>query len=649
MSDQYVQIAPAGAFVEVDVDPTFSDVVSSAFLSVLVYIPSSSQPDILALAGDASRDIMTSDASAFYIRFSGGNWRWYSGSVNVGANVIFDAWNQFEWHPIAGSSNVDVMINGVLSSGIATGQAPPTGVNFLGANRLMLSTDVGGGGGSAGDDFIRFDELSWSLTSWVSVVGAYARWSFDGTDPLGDAPLNYPDPPWFSFDDTSGNLTIGTGGGTNPDLAPGETPPDPGGHGPGFTPGDLVVSLDGVDFSGCALEGEVTRRLNRPAQARIKIPMDCAAGCGGPGSRLKISFDGGDSIFFHGMVQDWELDGDEDFGYITMNAEDPMELWAHRPARDGPTTADPGDMSKPAMFKGTDFTPTGPAIIEQCFLASENVALIPSKAEGPLFLDLGSVATGGVILDADPTDWPMQISEVVNLIVSTGETDVVITPTDPGGGVMGTLDIFNGNYGQDLTGSVVFEYGTGALNVKALRWNQDLSGVCNKLWYYMGPRVLTAEDAAGDQHWCFNVQGDDPGLPGYPSSDPYAAVITCRDASRSTYGVRMDVQIFDGKSEKCDPAADPTIATERELYRRLWIAESWARCNPRTLVHITPTADTYIGAFDIGDLVGVTIGSGICGGTSGAQRVYQYTISWDADGPFQLSELQTSSDIGVTA
>ena len=88
---------------------------------------------------------------------------------------------------------------------------------------------------------------------------------------------------------------------------------------------------------------------------------------------------------------------------------------------------------------------------------------------------------------------------------------------------------------------------------------------------------------------------------------------------------------------------------EPNLYRWLWLAESWARCNPRTLIHITPTRGTAIGSFDIGDLVGVDIAGGICGGASGAQRVYQYTISWGPDGPFELSELQTSSDVGLTA
>ena len=398
----------------------------------------------------------------------------------------------------------------------------------------------------------------------------------------------------------------------------------------------LVVTLDGADFSSCALTGGVTRRLNRPAQATIKIPMDCADGCGQPGSRLKISFDGGDSLFFHGMVMDWELDGGEDMGYITMNAMDPMELWAFRPVR-----AADGDFSNPEINNLDGATLTGPSMIEAILTASENPGLIPSLAEGPLFLDFGTFEAGGADLTGAPVDWPMTITEFVNLLVSTGEVDVVITPTDPGGGIMGTVDVYNGDYGTDLSGSVVFEYGTGALNARAVRWNQDMSNVCNKLWYFAGPRIQTAADPAGNQHWCFNVQGDDPGLPDPPATQ----VLACRDDSRDTYGVRMEIQIFDAASDLCigPGGVDPG----RDLYRYLWLAESWARCNPRTLIHITPTRGTEIGTFDIGDLVGVNIAGGICGGASGAQRVYQYTISWGPDGPFELSELQTSSDVGL--
>jgi hypothetical protein len=80
----------------------------------------------------------------------------------------------------------------------------------------------------------------------------------------------------------------------------------------------------------------------------------------------------------------------------------------------------------------------------------------------------------------------------------------------------------------------------------------------------------------------------------------------------------------------------------RDLYRNRWETESWIRQQPRELIHITPTRETEIGTFDIGDLVGVEAVAAVRGGFSGAQRVYEYTVSWDNDGVRALSELQTS-------
>lgn len=390
----------------------------------------------------------------------------------------------------------------------------------------------------------------------------------------------------------------------------------------------LAVSLDGTDVSQVAIEGSATRRLNRPSQATIKIPMDSAIG--GPGSRLKISFNG--SLFFHGMVMDCETDAGEDDGYTVYNATDPMEMWQWRPARDGPGSTDPGDFSNPLMF--SEF-PTGPQLIEQMLLQSQDDTP-PSLGEGPLFLTLGTFAAGGVDLSGGPTDWPMTIAQVVSLLVSTGEVDVVITPTDPGGGIMGTVNVYNGDYGTDRSGSVSFQYGTGALNVRRMRWNEDMSTICNKLWYYGGPRIATAQDPEGNQHWCWNITADDPAL----ANPPQTAIVTLRDASRLTYGVRMDIKIWDAVSDLC--LGKGSVDPGRNLYRRLWQIEQWIRAQPRELIHITPTRGYGIGLFDIGDLVSVEAGSQVRGGFSGAQRVYGYTISWDEDGPFALSELQTS-------
>jgi hypothetical protein len=222
--------------------------------------------------------------------------------------------------------------------------------------------------------------------------------------------------------------------------------------------------------------------------------------------------------------------------------------------------------------------------------------------------------------------------------------DVVIVPIDTGGN-MGQVNVYNGDFGTDLSATVKFQYGTGAYNVSALRWNQDMSTLDNKLWYFMGPRRLTSADPAGNQHWCYNIQGDDPGmlaLDPIPNGASVATLLADRLTSRATYGVRMDVQIFDATSESCDPLSNPLTATERDVYRRRWQTESWIRQTPRNLVHVTPTPGFEIGTFGIGDLVHVEATSAVRGGFSGAQRVYGYTISWDENSVLSLSELQTS-------
>lgn len=481
------------------------------------------------------------------------------------------------------------------------------------------------------------------------------------------------------------------------------------------------MSLDGTDVSGVAIEGSATRRLNRPSQATIKIPMDAAIGCAG--SRLKISFDGGATLFFHGMVMDCETDSGEDEGYTVYNASDPMELWNWRVVR-----ADDGDFSKPAGDGGANDLLatyiTGPQIMEAVLKNTEgdstaqgNPALTPpADAEGPTFLDFGSFTTGGAILSGAPTDFPQSIAQFASLLISTGELDLVITPTDPGGGVMGTIDGYNGDYGTDLSGLVLFSYGMGALNVRRMRWNEDMSTMVNKLWYYGGPRIETAADPAGDQHWCWNITGDDPAFnpagnptgawanatayfiddvvtnviggdtyyfiahedhtssasdepgvganwakfwfswmvpPGGRNSPPASSTDnplgvrridsqTSAGCTGDGYGVRMEVRIYDALSDLC--AGGSSYDPGRDLYRRLWQIESWLRAVPRSLIHVTPIRGYGIGAFDIGDLVGVEAAASVRGGFSGAQRVYGYTISWDEDGPFELSELQTSAD-----
>jgi hypothetical protein len=423
--------------------------------------------------------------------------------------------------------------------------------------------------------------------------------------------------------------------------------------------GEVVVTLDGVDVTDVAVSGSWSRRLNRPSTAQVRFPMQEVTAPVGVALKIEALVGTTMQIVHHGRVMLCETDTGEDTGYTVYNSSDPMELWQWRPVRGGP---DGSCAFVPAVGESViDEHVTAPQIIEA---ALENTVYCGAgdagDCEGPIFLDMGTFAAGGVDLTGAPTDWPMTIAELFSLLVSTGQLDVVITPTDPGGGVMGTVDGFNGDYGTDLSGSVVFQYGTGAFNVRRLRWNQDMSRMANKIWYYAGPRIQTAADPAGDQHWCFNVQGDDPSFnpadpappptytdmspPGGRSSPPASATDNqlgvLRISSQGTYGVRMDIQIFDAYDDDCVPGVG---TPGHDLFKRRWQTESWLRAQPLELVHVTPTRETEIGTFDIGDLVGVEAVAAVRGGFSGAQRVYEYTVSWDNDGVLELSELQTSA------
>lgn len=410
------------------------------------------------------------------------------------------------------------------------------------------------------------------------------------------------------------------------------------------------VELDGIDVTSLVTQGSVTKRLNRISTAQVQVNMVGVQELFGTfptptaGSYLKVYFSNSvlgstPVLYHHGRAMLREVTAGEDTGYAVFNSADPLELWGKRPVRD-----DDGDFSLPQIIETYQFAPE---IVQAMFNNSEDTTLggggpPPTDAEGPLRMRLNSLEGGTLSMVGAPTDWPMTMAELTALLVSTGLLDVVVTPIEfDADDNYGLLDLYNGDYGHDLTSSVAFQYGMGADNVRSLRWNTDMSQMCNKLWYYLGPRVETADDPPGDQHWRANVQGDDPGLanpPGGKLSPPAAAnIIGSQDyLSRLAYDVRMDIQIFDARGDEATVGHD--------LYRRLWQIEQYLRAQPREIIHVTPARDTGIGEFDIGDIVLVEATADVMGGFSGAQRIYEYTISWDEDSVAEVGELQVSSD-----
>lgn len=425
----------------------------------------------------------------------------------------------------------------------------------------------------------------------------------------------------------------------------------------------VQVYIDGVECTDCVQSGSVTKRLNRPTTATMRMFTDCAPGTAESKAKVYINGD----LWIHGFVTQIATEAGEDGNLMSeYSVEDPMMLWRWRVARDGPSAgplSDPGDFSNPDFFYRVKL---GPQIMQEILTQSiTGNGNIPEDGEGTLFIDMAnsSFPTGTTDLSGAPVDWPMTIAEVFELLASTGTVDAVLTPVDYGG-YMATLAMYNGDYGTDRRDEVLLDYATGSHNVRALRMTEDSSNVVNKLWYYLGPRVKTPKDPAGDQHWRSNITGDAGDLPHPPGGDtnpPYTSGAPGSADnplgqrivdSRNAVGVRMEVRIYDGQGDESD--LQPTDF--RPLFLRLWQSEAWIRTVPRTLVYVTPVRESDdmqlppdvtpvgVGSFDIGDIVTVTAGSVVRGGFTGLQRVYGYTVDWDEDGVLALGEIQTSAD-----
>ena len=382
-----------------------------------------------------------------------------------------------------------------------------------------------------------------------------------------------------------------------------------------------------LDMSDLARSKSVTPRLNLPGTARCQLasqelPSDLDDG----GYRMQIALDG--TLLHNGFVWAGSDDGDENACYTTVQSVDPTILFGKRLAR-----AADGDFSKPSFL--TTYT-TAPEIMQAILAHTVTYA-------GTMPITVGTVATGGVDVSGAPTDWPMTIQEIQALLVNTGELDVVVVPVDVGP-LMATVDLHNGDFGTDLTGSVVFDYATGAYNVRRIQRSWSMADVTNRLRYYLGPRRLTASDPAGDQHWAGSVTSDGYpdgaggalALPNPPGGDldfpnPLGDLIS---ESRSTFGVMEDVGIYDGDGVNYAAA----------LYARLWQTEALLRANPKRMLSITPVRG-LAPDFHIGDLITLNAGAKLRGGFSGAvQRIYAYTVSEDENGVVSIDSIVASPD-----
>jgi len=222
----------------------------------------------------------------------------------------------------------------------------------------------------------------------------------------------------------------------------------------------------------------------------------------------------------------------------------------------------------------------------------------------------------------------MELDKMRTLLLGTGRLDMFVIP----GVGSSTVNLTNGDGGTDLSGSVSYDYGTGAFNCQIATLTVDMDEVVNALWYFLGPRGprLTNAGFIPEDHWGGSITPTAPHVGGtWP-----AALLARIAASRASYTYMQYIRIFDDNGDE---------QNIRPMFEEEWANEAWVRGTPRTFASIRPERGISPN-FSVGDVISVSAGSQLLGGFSGAQRVYGMEVDCDADGVMSVTEILTSAD-----
>lgn len=378
----------------------------------------------------------------------------------------------------------------------------------------------------------------------------------------------------------------------------------------------LTADIDGSSITNLCRSIRWRPKLSAPATGIVRVPAQMVSVTEGV-SELHIYSNA--SLVFSGPVWYTQADGDPDSAYAEITAYDHLIYLKNRMVK---TVT--GNMIDPSQVLEDEVT--APAIMA-AFIENANTydSTVPNGNAMPL--SVGSVAAGGEDASGVPMSFPMELDDMRALLVSTGEMDVFVNP----GIGASTVDLTNGDGGNDLTGSAIYGYGTGPFNCQIATKTVDMDEVVNALWYFLGPRVDATHWAGSITPTARNggVDGDGP-LPG----DPWDPALEARFlGSRTTYGYSQHIRIFD----------TPDAQVIRFLYELLWAKEAGLRAVPRTFASIRPERGITPN-FSVGDLISVSAGSMLLGGFSGAQRVYEMEVECDYDGVVSVTEILTSPD-----
>lgn len=395
------------------------------------------------------------------------------------------------------------------------------------------------------------------------------------------------------------------------------------------------VEVDGTDITAITQSIRWRPKLSRPASCVVRFPSNLFSAQTGI-SQLRLT---NGSLLFSGPVWYQQLEGAEDAAYTELTCYDHMiyltkrlcktpEAWPdfNFPEFNPPTEPGPCNLADPTKVI-TDFI-TATEIVAEFIQATID-------CDGSMPLSVNSPATGGPDMTGFPTNWPMSIADFINTAIGTGYLDVVLTP----GYSSSSLDFYNGDYGTDRTGSVVFQYATGAFNARRANSTSDMEEVINALWYLLGPKTPWY---TGDiQHWRGSITPSGPhdietwDHPTHPWHPWPGALISRWMSSRSNYGYMQQIDIHDSKEDENDI---------RFLFELMYAREAYLRAVPRSFISMGPDRTTSAPPFGVGDLITTTAGSVLGGGTTGAQRVYEFEMTIDADGIGEFTDIVASAD-----
>lgn len=362
----------------------------------------------------------------------------------------------------------------------------------------------------------------------------------------------------------------------------------------------MNVDIDGNDISRYCLRKSWRPKLSRPGSYTVRCPARRVSVNAGV-SELH-AYQGSDMIF-SGKVAQPQASGDADSAYIEITAYSHLIHLKDRMVK---------------TSTGNLITPTASAVDAPGMFA-EYLNNTIGYDPGPFPLSVGSVAGGGIPVWGALANFPMDMEQMRQLLVATGELDIFERP-----GVGSTsLDLANGDGGSDLTGSVSYEYDTGAHNARIGTVTVDTDDIRNALWYLLAPRLSRTRYKG-------SITPTAPHKGGTWPADLLARIAL----SRALYGYKQEIQTKD---------EDGAGYYLRPMYEAQWATEAWLRAVPRTFASVLPNRGTFP-AFGVGDLISVSAGAALNGGFSGTQRVYEFQVDEDEDGAIEVADILTSAD-----